>query len=425
MRYRGDMLPPPMPDSAEDQQRWRFTALAYRMLYNRFDADLDARVLAEVGPERAGAWRPYDRSSNPYRQVWEQLATLYDQEPEIIGPSPDVLALIAESGYWSASQRLQRDILGLRDLPVLYELDDEGSPRSHVIWPQYATVDVHPRRPTTAIAVHWWEPDPYRPSTWVQYHIDPRRIVDGEGGYWATDTRGSDITMDVIGTNIYPWIGQDGPIQPVVFRHAAMSGMAWDPYFGKQIVEGGLSLSVLFTHYAHVVRHATWAQRWALGVRPRGATTTDGGARQVVADPATLLQLEQDEDATSPQVGQWTAATDAEKLVKSILLYERRLMDQAIGGVAVSRQQSDVRSGMALAVSRDSLARAEARFAPVFRADDRRAIAIWSSLLGAATGKTYPTTWPATTGRTRQSIFGNERPEYDIEYAVTTPIAGA
>lgn len=409
---------PPGPANPEERRRWQHTAKRWRLLYDEHYADVWSLVVSSVGQQRANAWLPLDLSSNPFALAWSQLAALYQDEPSIIGPHPDVVTAVAECGWWSMAQRLQRDVLALREHGVLCELDENGAPRGHLILPHRMRVEANPRRPGVVIAAHWWEPDPRDDAQWVEYHIDPRIPA-----YWVTDGKGNDISEAILGdvAGTYPWRARDAsPVQPVVLYHASETGTTWDPYTASSIVNGSLMLSLHYTHLGHIFRHAAWAQRYMAGVRPRGGDVAEDGSTHVVADAATVLDLELDEDAAAGtvQIGQWSTTADPEKFMNATRIYERRLIEQAVGGVEVTRETSDIRSGYSLAVGREAQVLAQERYAPVFRAADRRALAVWSALLGADRGQDYPTNWPTQTGKTRMTISGGTRPERDIEYSI-------
>lgn len=416
---------PPMPADIEERLRWQHTALRWRLLYGRHEEDVWARLVAKVGPQRARAWRPIDLSSNPFLLAYTQLAALYQDEPGIIGPHPDVSEAVAESGFWCLAQRNQRDTLGLRELPVLCDLDEVGAPRAVVIWPHRCRIVVNPRRPSVPVAVHWWEPDPRDPAAWVEYHIDPRSPA-----YWVTDEKGADISKDLLGGaktgEAYPWRALGGaPVQPVVLYHAAETGAVWDPYAGIEVVEGSMHLSIQYTNFNHIIHNAAWSQRYTIGLTARGGDQGEGGTQQVVADPAVVMQFDPDEDAAQAQAGQWALTADPERVIASIRQYERRLIEQAVGGVEVTRESSDIRSGYSLAVSREAQILAQERYAPVFRRPDREALRVWSALLGAARGVDYPTIWPTRTGGVRLTRSGSPRPEADIEYAIPGGVPSA
>lgn len=409
---------PPAPDSAEERLRWDASALRRRLLYSRHQPDVWLRIVQSVGPQRAQKWKPIDMSSNPYAQGWGQLSALYDDEPDVLGPHPDVIESVAESGWWALMQRGQRDTLGLGELLQLCDLDDDGQPSTHTIWPDLAQVDVDPRRPRVLRAVHWWEADPGDSSRWIQWHIQHRDASGKiDARYWSTDENGKDVDRGA-GREGYPWIGPDGPVMPVVLRHRSRTGHTWDPHSYAETVDGALQLGLLYTSYVHALRQASWLQRYMIDVQPVVSEKPDGQSSEVEADPAVVVALERTETGQNPQAGQWQNPVNLEQLIGSIRIYERRLIEQMAGGVEVTRESSDIRSGYSLAVGREERLIQQRRFAPTFRAADRQALQIWSALLSTERRTSYPLTWATRRGASRQDPA-------DIDYQVGIPATAA
>lgn len=156
-------------------------------------------------------------------------------------------------------------------------------------------------------------------------------------------------------------------------------------------------LGVYLTFFGHVLRDASWPQRYVIGARVLGADAVDGegnplaGRREVVTDAATLLEMEADPNGTGqPMVGQWQASADPEKLLTSISMYERRILTLAgIQAPDVTRQDADIRSGYSLAVSREQVRTLQRVYEPQFRRGDLQLIAIAAALLNRATGSRY------------------------------------
>ena len=99
------------------------------------------------------------------------------------------------------------------------------------------------------------------------------------------------------------------------------------------------------------------------------------------------------EDSSSQAlIGQWSAPGDPEKILSSIMTYERRLVDMALGSAQVTRASSDMRSGYSLAVSRESQRELQRSYEPQFRRADQELLQKVAGLLGfprAKWGITY------------------------------------
>lgn len=383
------MLAPPLPKSPAEALRVEHSRLRRRVLYSMHEQDVRDRIFSAVGSTRATAWRIVDMTSNPAWYVTSQLAALYREIPEIVPPEggEDVAAAIAESGYWQLAQRVQRDTIGLNDCFVRVDVTPEGEPAYRIVHPDLVKVTVNPLSPSQPLAMREWIPDPTDPTKWVRLVTDPRSLV-----YAAYTPEGLDVTESVLGApsfsgDNYPFIVAGKPVLPYVAYHATESGYALDPYSGREVFEGTLQLGVYYSFFGHILRSAAWGQRWVLGAEPAGGDVDESGRRQeTVTDPATLLVLRQLEEAGGQaSVGQFTPPVDPDKILSSVERYERRIVEMALGQVGVSRRESDVRSAMSLAVSRESQREAQRAYEPVFRRSDLRLLKLTSGLMGGHT----------------------------------------
>ena len=380
------MSAPPLPKTSSEILRVNHTRLRRRIIYSMHEGDVKDRLIASVGISRAIAWaeRP-DMSSNAAWYVCSQLAGLYREIPDVMPPegAENAAAAIAESGWWQLAQRNQRDTIALNDHFVRVDIDEEtGGPAFRLVSPDMVKIEASPLRPSQPLSLKEWIHDPDDPQKWVRLITDPRRRV-----YMAATPDGVDVSQRVLGGDFsgdrYPFNVDGKPVLNYIGYHAAETGHALDPWSGREVFDGTLSLGVYYTYVGHVVRNVAWAQKWALGAEPLGAGVNDDGTRSEIAtDPATLLMLRQSEDAGNPQVGQWTSPVKPTDVLAVAERYERRLVEMALGQAGVSRRESDVRSAMSLAVSRESQREAQRAYAPVFRRSDTRLTSLVSGLMG-------------------------------------------
>jgi len=259
-------------------------------------------------------------------------------------------------------------------------------------------VEVAPADPSRPVKIKEWLYDPT--LGWVRHVYDIRDPFAPAYSVYAA--AGQDVSEAILGGDFtgeaYPFRRADGtPILPWVLYHASETGCVWDPYTMREVVEGSLMLGVYLTFFGHVLRDASWPQRYVIGARVLGADTVDGegnilaGRREVVTDPATLLEMEMDPAFSGqPLVGQWNASADPEKLLTSISMYERRILTLAgIQAPDVTRQDSDIRSGYSLAVSREQVRTLQRVYEPQFRRGDLQLVALAAALLNRATGGDY------------------------------------
>lgn len=381
---------PPIP--TDQQQRVEHQRLRWRLMYGLAEPDIRARLKQAIGHVRQEMWGPVDMTSNPFQQVWSQAAALYSRQPVIRSSDltelqVDAVAMALEdAGYWQLMQRVQRDTLALREMPVFIDQPGEdGALNLRPVPPYLITVTCPARDPQQPSKIAEWRQDPSEPGSWHQYCWE---IRDGVGYYWVQDLDGVELTEQVLGGYFsgeeYPWQTPEGPILPWVTYHAARTPWYWDPYTGREVVEGTLQLGVLMTHYAHLVQAASWAQRYAFGAEPAGMDAQEGGQAGIVtADPATVVMMRPTEDSASQAlIGQWSAPGDPEKILASIMTYERRLVDMALGSAQVTRASSDMRSGYSLAVSRESQRELQRSYEPMFRRSDQDLIQKVAGLMG-------------------------------------------
>ena len=373
---------PPI-DDARELHRMEHQRLRWRLMYGLAEDDIADRLVEALGNIRKHLMGPVDLTSNPFLHVWSQAAALYNVEPMVIPPEGAELtaAAVSDSGWWQLMQRVQRDALALRTLPVHIDVD-EGEPIARPVEPYLVQVQSDPRRPARALAVTWWHRDPDDDTRWVRRIYDPRTET-----YQALDQEGQDVSQRVLGATGWPdaWRWSDGmAFLPWVIYRAAESPDFWDCYTGREVVEGTLQLGVLLSYYSHLVRNASWSQKYTVNANVRGADSDDGSTtRRVKADPASVLQFEQDSEAVGQVlIGQWAPSGDPEKILASIMRYERRLVDMAIGSAQVSQATSDIRSGYSLAVSREAQRELQRSYAPVFRRADLDALAKFAAMRG-------------------------------------------
>jgi len=389
-------IAPPLPSSTREIQRVNHSRLRRRILYGYHEADVMGRVKDAVGVTRQQKWGVPDLTSNPLVSTYSQLAGLHKRMPLVTPPDMggnDVLAAVTEAGLWSLMPRLGRDTLAMREglLRVDVRQGADGAPGTPHFRPVFADlveVETDPWVPDQPVRVMEWIPDPDDRAKWVQIITDVRSLE-----YRAVDQQGVDVSGRVLGGDMsgesYPFMGRTTarPRMPYIGYHAAQTGDFWDPFTGREVVEGVLQVCVLYTFYQHVVRNAAWMQRYIFGAQPQGLAESADGARshEIVTDPATALLLEPLEgmEGGQPLIGQFGQPIDAEKLLNSIILYERRIIANAAGAPDVTRAEADVRSGYSLAVSHAAQREAQRVFEPMFRRSDLLTLSTTADLMGA------------------------------------------
>ena len=422
---------PPPPSDPTEIRRIEHTRLRRRLLYSEHEQDLNELMERQLGTIRREAWGAPDMTANPFLSLWEQSARMYGVAPDVEHPDAagqELAALIADTGYWALMQRVQRDTLALREMVMRIDVVDGGLV-FRPVFPDLVEASAHPRRPDTPTTLAEWEHIPE--FGWVRRSAS----IVGQPHYSATasiDGQDVDVTADVIGSGL-PIDASGAPSIPYVVFHAAECGWLFDAFSNREIVEGSLIIGVLLTFYQHICRTSAFSQRYAAGVLVEGVgTEANGGeaARQeIVTDPATLLMLAVRE-GSSPLIGQWAPSADPEALLRSISMYERRIMTNAgLMPQDVTRQSADVRSGYSLAVARESVRDMQRLHEPQFRRGDLAVIRAAAIALNSAGLGSYPEDGYTITYRGLPPSPVEDRVKLDavmgmIEKGVLTPEEG-
>lgn len=393
---------PPIPSHPDEAARWEHTRLRRRLLYGLWRDDLERRMRTMMGHVRQSAIGEPDMSANPFAASCAAVAALYDRAPLIrhsdTGAAETMTALVERAGLWALMQRAQRDVLGLRELLIRVDASETSTGVEVVYRPVY---------PDLVLA----DPDPERPDR-PRVIREATRLADSSGrarwvwDTWSLDDGGSHriLAADQARTDVSNLYGlespeplrdeTDRPVLPYVLYHAARGGSLWDPYHGREVVEGTLNVGVYWTFTGHCLRNASWPQRWMLGVEVAGAQLEDGSSqeprREVVADPAVVLELQPTADYQGqPQAGQWQTASDPLHFAEAVVLYERRLIAYAgLDPSDVQRVSGDPRSGYSLAITREGKREAQRRLAPVFALPDAELLRVTAIAVNRALGIT-------------------------------------
>lgn len=382
---------PPLPKDPTEAARIKHTRERRQIIYSMHRMLVEARIQQAVGQTRSQAWKIVDMTSNPAWYVCSQLAALHREIPEVMPPEGAELtaAAVADAGYWQLAQRIQRDTIALNDHFVRVDLSPSTQePAFRMVPPDLVEIVSSPLAPAQPLALKEWIPDADHPGQWVQLVTDPRNRT-----YMALDADSADVSKRVLegefsGEN-YPFIVGGKAVLPYIAYHAAETGYALDPYSGSEVYEGALQLGVYYSFFGHILRQAAWGQRWALGAAPVGGDVDDTGRRKdIVADPATVTIFEQLEGAapgSSAQIGQFAPPVDPERILAAVERYERRLVEMALSSVGVTRRESDVRSAMSLAVSREAQRDAQRAYEPMFKRSEIRMLRLVAGLRGEPT----------------------------------------
>jgi hypothetical protein len=362
-----------------DFERIEHIRLRRRMLYGRHEGDVKKRIAESISNVRRAAWGSVDMTSNPFLRIHDQMSAMYNEEPVIVGPSgamESVFRELDETGFWTKMKGVQRDVSALREMLILVEKGEDGITFLQVS-PDDIDAVASPRDPDQLTNVKW-----YHENYYIEY--DHKALI------YRAIKDDKDISEEILGGafngEAYPFrnaLGQ--PVMPWIIYRAADTGSVFNSWTGMEAVECTLQLGLLYTYFSHVVRNSAWAQRYILNAMPLGADIQDdedglATRAEIDSDPSTVLMLKST-DGMQSQIGDFSAPVDPAKVIEAIRIYEDRALESILGA-SVVKNDSDIRSGYSLAVSREEQIKAQKSFKPLFRRSDRKVLNLVANYLG-------------------------------------------
>jgi hypothetical protein len=367
------------------------------MLSGLWRPDLAIELARRVGSRRAQAWVESPiLETNPFAGVCRELAALYIEWPQIKheAASPDVLLsmsnMLETAQLWGLMGRIQRFCIGLREMLIRVSVEN-GRPVFREVYPDLCWGISREDRPDQpAILAELRQRIYEKKQIWTFDYFDlsdPKNPIcqiracneSGEPGedlseiYWQESRSGER----------YPYRRRDGtPFIPYVLYHAEPVGdRLWNPWEWAEIVEGAISLAVKYNMLDHVFVQASWPQRYILGAEIDGAESGETG-REVVTDPAVLLQLRKQEDFEGqPVIGQWSPGGDVDKMEAVLESLSAKLAVEAGVNASDINRLNSQRSGVSISLTNEGKRQQQRRFAPVFRDPDSRLVGIVGALL--------------------------------------------
>ena len=386
-----------MPESTEEQARWRHTREARNILYGDWLEILETAVKDAVGSTRGKVWGVHDLSANPLRSISDQLAKTYDALPMVMhedAQGADLLKAVEDASYWLMAARLQRDAIALRESVTCVSIVDEKL-NFRQVRPDQVETESAPDQPHKIIRI--WEARERVIGDKKQWCWDAWDISDKDSPSFKilNGARTADLTTEVLGGKFeaegYHWRTADGePLIPYVVLHAAWGSELFDWRTNTEVVVGVKQLGVYYSFFGHVLRNASWEQRYMINAVLQGSGVSDDGQAKVDGDPAAILAL-RSLNESQPQIGSWGTSADPVKIIEAITTYERRLASYlGINASDLMRMSGDPRSGYAVAVSRESQRELMRKMTPFCLKADSEILRVAAALLGKAQGKAYP-----------------------------------
>lgn len=392
---------PTLPSPTE-ALRWGHSRLVRRMLDGAWEPDLEERVAREVGRERASAWGIAKTTCMPLVSICRETAALYLTEPEVRSQDQPIFGTLADaisrSGLWSRMPRFQALTIGQRECAWRVSATPEGEVQYRPVYCDMMTAEAsgdQPDMPNEVKELRWREELGW---CWDYLCVEDPEEPEYRVLRFADD---SDVSAAALGGDFsgaaYPYRRKDGsPILPYVLYHAETLGdRIWNWRGNWETVQACLDLGVNFTFLGHVLRDASFPQRYTLDCEFTGGGTADDvanfGRREIIADPAVIMAAVSTPDARQPVIAQFQPGADPAMLEGVISALANRIaIDAGLPPADIQRMGGTARSGYAIALSNEGKRAAARRYAPIFRRADQQLIATTAILLNRATGSNLP-----------------------------------
>jgi len=389
---------PPLPGGSDEYQRRNQARKRIRLLTGLWLPDLMQHLQEHFNSIRIEAIGKPDLATNLLLAMDEQLSVLYATRQLIYhdGLSADqmeeVYEILGRSGWFSMAREHQMNVLAIQESLFRPSTTESGlllrmaTPDMLVASAPTTNPDIPDRLVEARLrTIKNARGEPEQMWTWDEYDVRDKENPTYRILTASTEEGQKDITALVTGEErsgeMYPyrWT-QDDPSQhrkagdpylPYSLYHAKRTGKLWNGMAGLEVVEGTLTVAVLWTYWLHNVKDAAWQQKYSIDAFLRGVG--DDGANlhdrreTVITDPVSLMQFASDGD--HPAVGTLPPAIDPDTLGRAVTHYEHRIgIYYGLGPSDFERSEAE--SGYAISLKREAVREAQRRYEPEFRRGD-------------------------------------------------------
>lgn len=410
-----DFDPKPAAPTMETNERWEFNSLQVRMLRGQWQDDLELELAKHVSRERRASWGISDMSSNVFKATSKSLSALYNEPPMIgVDASRDQMegflgddGLIYKSGLWAMMQSFQMFTIGCREMFMRVDISDSNGLLFRPVTPDLIYCESSsgdPNRLKFLYELRLRQNPQTKDAMWTADVFDLRDIknpkmkimeVKSNGGF------GDDLTKEYLENEMtgdnYPFRFDDGsPVIPYSIYHAEITGKLFNCFENAEVVYGSLTAAALYTYWLHLTRDTGFPQRYIAGLQLAGLNVrdTDTAAKRaaISTDPASILVFTQDPDNIGqPMIGQFQPGGDPSSVLEAVIQYERKVAQMAgINPGDIERLSGDPRSGYAIAISKESMREAQARYKPSFERGDQMTLSLAAMMANRFLGYKLP-----------------------------------
>lgn len=361
----------PTSSNKEDAKRIESTRLRRRMLEGNWESDIIQYMSSHLDASRQESWGVPSQSVNLFKSVVQQLSVIYFNEPVITNDlfTTESEEYLKSLKIFSKAVQHSQNVIGLRE--SFYRVFYNGTQVDvRLVTPDYICAKAADRDPNKLVRIEelvkkeYMEEDIWVWECWDIEYIPQLRIYSQD--------KSEDLTEYFVGTQFeYPYIN---PITgeaflPYVIYHAQDKGEVFDACGWHELVYGTLELALLWSFFIHVVKDASWAQKYGVDVSLAGLSPSESGKRQTIStDPASILMFTSKDERTGG-LSSFQNSVDIKGLSDSILEYAQTVIKN-IGLGSTQSQQISSQSGIAIQLTQDVLRQQTKRFINGFEAGD-------------------------------------------------------
>ncbi len=357
--------------------------------------DLNRFARAYIREESLDAWGPLSTAINLYKSFVTQLTEMSDELPEPSNSdqtlSDEQVAYLASMELWAEAQQHTKNVVGL------------GDSLKHLTWhggiTGVGTAGVSVRLVTPDRVEVWDHPEapgvPVRIAERVTMAGKDRLIVWSFGvldkaladktkipadlhsePYFAvvqakSETEWIDITTaELEDPPEFEWFDDSvtppAPYLPWVLYNLKGTWWCEDPW--PEIATGTFEVALLWSFFQHAVWHASWAQKYGIGVQPVGADVDAAGTHSVPVDPTTIPLFE-DSGTGRGVLGVLNEPMDPAGIAEAVQSFVTSLLE-SVGFGGIEGQVTTAESGIAITLRRDQVRKVQKKITvPIRRGD--------------------------------------------------------
>lgn len=387
----------PLPDDPEEAARWEETHRKRRMMEGTWTQDLMVYTLEVLNADRATNLGRMSRAVNLIRSLAFQIGpALYDSEPTTSNAAAyDAEAwesMLASASVWQMAPRHGAMAWALREQLWFVSWSESSSrPVLRSVPPDEVVASPADDDPARPVRIEWLRRREVAGKVifaWDVWDVsDPDAPV-----FFIRDADGEDITASVDANlvGMYPWKDDVGAFLPWVLTHAEATSSLFDPFTLAELSDLTFDVGVLWNLYHHVMRDASWRQKFTVDLELGGnGGKTESGSVSVTTSPTSVANFRSTSDRAGT-VGSLDVAVDVEAFARAVLLYARSTLATLGIHPADVETTASAESGVAISLKRSAQRREAMRLEPQYRRSDEQLLSIVARVSNLFGSTSYP-----------------------------------